>query len=265
MTISSAASAFFTMQGENFYIGNDPARGPWDADACHAGPVTGVIARALELLVTDKQLMRLSVEILRPVPIAGFSIEPSITKQGRMVTTASAMITDADGKLIATASSLHMVVQDLGELPTIQSSMSELSSAEPGEFPIKFTAHGLPSFSSGIEVLYPPEENNNAGPTSLWMRTLPLVEGESPTPFQRLCPLADCGNGISRNSELSDTSFINPDITIVMHRAPEGEWLATQAKSHWQPTGLGLSEATLFDQKGAVASALQTLLLRKMK
>lgn len=264
MAISSTASAFFKLQDNHFYVGNDPARGPWSADACHAGPVTGAIARSLEQLVTDKQLMRLSVEILRPVPISGFLVETLITKQGRMVTTASATITDRNGKPIATASSLHIVLQELGELPTAESSILDIQHSEPGDFPIKRTLHGLPSFSSGVEVRYPQGEDDGIGPTTLWMRTLALVEGEIPSPFQQLCPLADCGNGISRNAELNNLSFMNPDITIAMHRAPESEWLAIRAKSHWQSTGLGLSEATLFDEKGAIASAMQTLLLQKM-
>ena len=264
MAIRSKAAAFFMLDGDNGYIGNDPARGPWSADACHAGPVTGAIARSLEHLIPDKQLTKLSVEILRPVPLKGFYVETEITKQGRMVTTATAKIVDANGKLIASANSLHMQVQQLRPVTSVDDRLPSFQSSKAGDFPIKSTAHGLPSFSSGIEVRYPPGENDQPGPTSLWMRTLPLIENETPSPFQRLCPLADCGNGISRNEELSDISFMNPDITIVMHRAPTSEWLGTRCESHWQSSGVGLAQATLFDQEGAVGSAMQTLLLQSM-
>ncbi len=263
MAISSDAPAFFKLDGNQGYVGFDPARGPWSADSCHAGPVTGAIARSLELLVADKQLVRLSVEILRPVPMEGFYVEAKLSKEGRMVTTATARITNASGKLIATASSLHMFVQSLGEVPSHQQAMPAKDLAQPGEFPIKRTAHGLPGFSTGIEVLYPPGENDQPGPTSLWMRTLPLIEGEKMSPFQQLCPLADCGNGIARNADATELSFMNPDITIVMHRAPTSEWLGSSAHCHWQSTGVGLAQATLFDTEGAIGSAMQTLLLQR--
>ncbi|MGH1373066.1 MAG: thioesterase family protein [Cellvibrionaceae bacterium] len=264
MAIQSPAPAFFRLDGDNGYIGHDPARGPWAADACHAGPVTGAIARSFEHLVTDKQLTKLSVEILRPVPLSGFYVEATIRKQGRMVTTASAKIVDKSGKLIASANSLHIQVQSLRAMTSVDEVMPAFELAEPGDFPIKSTAHGLPSFSSGIEVRYPPGEDDRPGPTLLWMRTLPLIENEIPSPFQSLCPLADCGNGLSRNEELSDLSFMNPDITIVMHRAPKGEWLGSKSQSHWQSTGIGLAQATLFDQQGAIGSAMQTLLLQEL-
>ena len=258
-----SAKAFFRVEDDHFYIGNDPARGPWSADACHAGPVTGAIARSFELCVPDKQLMKLSVEILRPVPIAGFRVVTEVVKNGRMVTTANAKITDQDNKLVATASAMYMQQQQLGDVPSVEDQIPPVEESVAGDFPIKFTLHGLPSFSTGIEILYPQGEDSEPGPTSLWMKSLPIVEQEIPSPFQKLCPLADCGNGISRNGELNQISFINPDITIVMHRAPEGDWLGTRTRSHWQPTGMGLAEATLFDGQGAIASVMQTLLLKR--
>lgn len=261
----SSATAFFRVQDDHFYMGNDPARGPWSADACHAGPVTGAIARSFEACVPDKQLMKLSVEILRPVPIAGFRVITEVVKSGRMVTTANAKITDQEDKLVATASAMYMQQQELGEVPSVEDRLPSVEESVPGDFPIKFTLHGLPSFSTGIEILYPPGQDSEPGPTSLWMKTLPIVEGEVPSPFQKLCPLADCGNGISRNGELNQISFINPDITIVMHRASEDDWLGTRARSHWQSTGMGLAEATLFDSQGPIGSAMQTLLLKRVE
>lgn len=44
------ASAFFALDKEVF-VGLDPARGPWSPDHCHAGPVSGLIARSVEAIV----------------------------------------------------------------------------------------------------------------------------------------------------------------------------------------------------------------------
>jgi hypothetical protein len=97
------------------------------------------------------------------------------------------------------------------------------------------------------------------------MRTIPLLAGEEPSPFQRICPLADSGNAIGRNAEPDEIGFVNPDLTVVLHRRPEGLWLGSEAVSFWQPTGIGLADALLFDHRGTVGRALQTLLLRPMK
>jgi hypothetical protein len=58
---------------------------------------------------------------------------------------------------------------------------------------------------------------------------------------------------------------VNPDLTISVFRLPESDWIAGKGHSIWQPNGLGLTEATLFDEAGAVGSALQTLVLRSIK
>ncbi|MEO0617507.1 MAG: acyl-CoA thioesterase domain-containing protein, partial [Pseudomonadota bacterium] len=57
--------AFFERDG-NWYVGNDAARGPWDPNGCHAGPVTGALAGAAERLFPRRQLTRLTVTYLRP-------------------------------------------------------------------------------------------------------------------------------------------------------------------------------------------------------
>ena len=82
------------------------------------------------------------------------------------------------------------------------------------------------------------------------------------SPFQRISPLADCGNAFGRNAEPDEVQFVNTDLVIALHRDPVGEWMGSRATSTWQPTGVGLAEALLFDDEGPVGRALQTLLLR---
>ena len=96
----------------------------------------------------------------------------------------------------------------------------------------------------------------------MWLRsTVPILADEEPSPFQRISPLADCGNGVSYNEYLDRVAFLNVDLTIALHRDPVGEWHAARAVSHWQSDGTGLSDAELFDTEGVVGRALQTLLL----
>ena len=251
----------FTLS-DDWFVGNDPARGPWSADACHAGPVTGLIARALEREVTDKPLVRITVDFLRPITMHGFRIRASITRAGKAATTASARLEDRDGKVCAIAHSLHLVAMDFPSLPTATIPTPSRENAAPGEFAIAAGRHGLPFFRDSVDVAYPPGEDNSPGPTTLWMRARPLLAGETPSPFQRTCPLADCGNGIGRNAEIDAASFVNPDLTVILHRLPESEWLASSAISFWEPTGIGLAQATLFDEKGPIGVASQSLIVQ---
>lgn len=257
-------SAYFDRTDENRFVGTDLARGPWDAGACHAGPPTGLLARAAELLFPEFRLVRLTVDLDRPIPMSGFRVEAEATKSGRVVCASTARIVADDGQVCARATGLHSGPQPVGEpLPTVDLSTPDLSSAAPGLFPVRRTAHGLPGFAVSTEARYPPGQDSSPGPTTIWLKTVPLLADESPSPFQRICPLADCGNALSRNTELGEVSFLNPDLTVVLHREPEGEWLGSQAVSHWHADGIGMADALLFDEHGPVGRACQTLLLRR--
>ncbi len=253
--------AFFH-DADDWIVGNDACRGPWSADACHAGPVTGTIARAVEAAVPAKQLVRLTISFQRPIPMAGFSIAAKLERDGRAATTASADLRDRSGRICAVASSLHLATNSFAPFPTPTVPHPVFEDARKGGFPVQRPLHDLPFFGAGIEAAYPPGETSDPGTTTVWMRTLPLFGDEEPSPFQTLCPIADCGNGISRNAEFSVASFVNADLTVLAYRLPESKWLASSAISFWEPTGIGMSQATLFDKRGALGVALQTLIVR---
>ena len=107
---------FFTVErradGSEWFTPTDHARGPWDPDACHGGPPTGLLVRALEQAAPGMRLARVSVDIGRPVPMAGFTIRAEVTRGGRATANTSAAILDGDGKVRATAIGMHLAVAD---------------------------------------------------------------------------------------------------------------------------------------------------------
>ncbi len=256
--------AFFSIRDDEWFVGNDGARGPWSEDACHAGPVTGLLARALEHAIDDKQLVRITTDYVRPVPMAGFRIETEVVRSGRAVAAGRATLIDGEERVCARATSLSIVRSDFDDLPTSTIEVPNRLDAVPGRFVVETAHHDKPFFRDWIEVLYPPGESNSPGPTTIWMKAPPLLVGEQPSPFQSICALADCGNGTSRNADLHEATFVNPDLTIILHRLPETEWHALSAVSFWEPSGIGLSQGTLFDEKGAVGVASQTLLIQPL-
>ncbi len=147
-------------------------------------------------------------------------------------------------------------------MPTAAHHTPHLSASEAGPFPLTGHAHDLPAFDSGVQVQYPTGSGPRTGPNRIWMRTLPLLDTEEPSPFQRICPLADCGNAVSRNADPDRVAFMNTDLTILLHRSPVGEWLGMDSVSRWEPNGIGMSDSLLFDDAGPVGRALQSLILR---
>jgi len=254
---------FFTTDDNEWFKPSDHTRGPWHEDHCHAGPPTGLLARAVENLIPDQKLVRLTVNLMRPIPFSGFRVNAELTRKGRIVSTSTATIVDQEDKICATATALHMTPQSPQNFATQNTDYGKHSDALTGRFPIGKTLHGKPAFNGdGVEVKYPQGQSHDPGPTIAWMKTVPLLGTESPSPFQRLCPLADCGNAFGRNAEPWEVNFMNPDLTIVLHREPEGEWIGSKSINYWEPNGIGLADAQLFDNHGSVGRALQTLLLR---
>jgi hypothetical protein len=102
------------------------------------------------------------------------------------------------------------------------------------------------------------------GPCAIWFRLLhPLLEGEEPSPYQRVAVAADSGNGISAVLDYHEYSFVNSDLTINLLRRPLGEWICLEARTYADETGAGLAESALFDVTGLIGRSTQSLAIRK--
>ena len=256
--------AFFTTEDGLWFSPTDHTRGPWSPDHCHAGPPTGLVARAMEALLPDQRLTRLTINLIRPIPHRLMRVESTCDRQGRTVSLTSARLLDNKDIVCATASGLFMTPQPAENFPTQTVCLDNPETAIPGPFPIQQTLHPLPAFNgTGVETRYPAGENEKPGPTTAWLKTVPLISDEVASPFQRICPLADCGNAFGRNAEPVDFNFMNPDLTLLLHRDPEGEWFGSRSSGYWENNGIGMSDAQLFDHHGSVGRALQTLFIRK--
>jgi hypothetical protein len=53
--------------------------------------------------------------------------------------------------------------------------------------------------------------------------------------------------------------FVNPDLTVVLHRYPAGEWVAMEARTTLGGAGIGVAESTLHDERGPIGHGLQSL------
>lgn len=245
-------------------IPTDLARGPWDPEGAHGGVGAAALVRGLEGLSPEKRLSRLTVDLTRPVPMAGFRVECELTRDGRSVATAIGRLLDDAGNVRLTATALYTGGTSLGPVPTVQfDPPSDPEHDEDAEFPIRrIVGHNLPNFQTAMRVRYPRGHDGEPGPTTVWIKTVDLLYGEETSPWQRAAIVGDCPNGFGRNAEPWEVNFINPDLTIHLHRQPSGKWLGLKIDSRWESDGHGIADGLMFDREGAVGRVVQTLLLR---
>ncbi|MEO7105132.1 MAG: thioesterase family protein, partial [Rhodoferax sp.] len=102
-----------------------------------------------------------------------------------------------------------------------------------------------------------------AGPCAVWFRLRhPLVEGQTPSAYQRVAVAADSDNGISAVLDYERYSFVNSDLSINMLRPPVGDWICLDARTWLASNGCGLAESALYDQQGLIGRATQSLAVK---
>jgi len=234
------------------------ARANWYPDALHGGPVAGAFARAFELVEapTEMVVTRLTVDLMRPVSTAPLSIETRVVRTGKRIQVLSGRL-EVDGIEVAVASALRLRVADVPVPP--HASREPLPA--PHEVPVAtMEPAGEPWFHTrGVDVRSAKQDFFTAGPGTAWIRlAIPLVEGEEPTPLQRVAVAADFGNGVG-NVLSKDFVFINADLSVYLHRPPVGEWVGLRSRSDIDDLGIGLAQSELFDTVGALGHGLQAL------
>jgi hypothetical protein len=255
--------AFYIPDGDRFRS-TDWTRGPWDARYQHAGPPAALLGRALERLEEGEafSIARLSVELLRSVPLHVLTVTARIVRPGRRVQLAEAGLSDDDGE-IAVARAWRIRRQDTAV---------EQSEIEPPPFagadqcqPITdFDPWGGPSYFSAVEWRTAAGDFMSPGPATVWMRMNgELVEGEHPSPLTRVLVAADSGNGVSMELPLQTHLFINTELTVHLFDEPKGEWVCLDARTRIGPQGVGVAASTLYDSRGRIGVAHQALLVSR--
>jgi len=241
------------------------ARGPWSPDALHGGPVAALLAGALEQAGGDGPAMhpaRLTVELLRPVPLALLRVRTTVARPGRKVRLVDGEVVTADGTVVASARLLQVRVKGLPDAPVTTRGLS--APAPPGGLGrSRIVAGDLPAFHThGVEHRFAAGLFGVPGPATDWIRlAVPVIAGRPPTPLQRVAAAADFGNGISGVTDFATMLYINPDLTIHLHRAPVGDWVCLDAVTWMEDHGLALAESRLWDEQGPIGRSLQSLLV----
>jgi hypothetical protein len=260
----AAPDAFYVRDGDR-YLATEATRGPWDPDAQHAGPPAALLGREVERTgeIEDAQVGRITLEILRPIPIAPLTVSAGVLRAGRTVELVEGTLADEGGELLrARAWRVRTAPVDLsGATLTSDPTPRGPDTADAGHRPFFPTGHES-GYHTAMEVRFAVGGFLEPGPATAWMRMrLPLVLGEEPSALTRVLVAADSGNGVSGALDYRRHLFVNTDLTVNLVRLPVGEWVCLDAVTHPEPSGLGMADTALFDTRGRIGRATQTLVI----
>jgi hypothetical protein len=243
------------------------ARGPWSPDAMHGGAPAALLARMLERHDPGPAsfVARLTVDLLRPVPLVPLEVAARTTRPGKKVQWLEATLL-AEGVEVARASALRLRATDPLGLPLPASDGSTIPEPDAsGALEVQLPHVSGPGFWRAVEFREARGTWADVGPATMWFRLrAEIVAGEAPSPLQRVAAAADFGNGVSTVLPRGQYLFINPDLSIHLFRHPVGEWVALEAHSRAEDTGVGLAMCDLHDELGPIGRSVQALLVDRL-
>lgn len=262
-----SALAVFTRHGDTWHP-SALSRGPWDPRAQHGGAPCGLFAHVAEQAMGEAcwQLGRLTVELVRPVPVSPLRTE--VAKQASRAT-ARISIDLFDGSTLVARAHALMLRQQAMSLP------DDVPGWTPGRLlPLpadcseKLRIPGLPDgvsfYGNAVETRNAQGDPSQPGGGAAWFRlAVPFVEGMPASPAMRAIAAADFGNGLSWVLPASRYVFANADLSLHLHRQPMGEWIGLQSQTQVDASGAGVTLSRLFDEQGSIGVAAQTLVLRE--
>ncbi|MCM2579622.1 thioesterase family protein [Streptomyces meridianus] len=261
MSASSGETAFYVRTDADRYAPTAFTRGPWDAASQHAGPPAALLGRSVERRPDgrdDMRLARITYEILRPVPIRPLEISVEVVRAGRGTELLEASLTPEGGEAVMRARALR-IRRTAESVPEVLEGPAVLPWQDSAELPF-FDVPWDVGYHTAMELRFAAGSFTERGPATCWMRPrVPLVAGEETGALERVLVAADSGNGISSELDFRTHVFVNPDLTVHLHRHPIGEWVCVQARTSIDTAGIGTADASLHDEKGPIGRSVQSL------
>lgn len=243
---------------------------PWGPGLQHAGPVTGLLARAMESLIdtTERRITTLTLDILGPIPLDVVTVSARVERPGQKIMLLTAeMCADVNGeqrvvaraqawalRTIDTASERHVVVAPLGGRPA------------EGELVVN-PAHQLPKmwqvgFVQAVDWNLLTPMGVKGAPTSAWLQLRhALVEGEPTSPFLQAMSIADIANGIGARLDSNKWVFMNTELTVHLFEPPTEDWVGLSAETSVGSDGVAMASGVLFDSRGPIGRVAQNVLV----
>lgn len=255
-------TVFYEPAGPDTFAATQSTAGPWSPDAQHGGPPSALAARVMEGCAPEpgRRLASVAVDILRPVPVSKLTVRARVVRPGRRVQLLEAVI-EAGGQEVLQARGWQI---EVAAQPTPAAPRAAAPPPVP-DAPAAAASAGMTWEGYGTAMEWRFVRGGGItvpGPATCWMRpTIPLLPGEAISPMSRALLSADSGNGISAMLDPRSWVFINVNLSVQLHRDPEGEWLLVDAVTDLGPAGAGVASTVLSDTAGPAGRGSQALLV----
>jgi hypothetical protein len=204
------------------------------------------------------RIARVTVDLMRPVPLAPLTIETEILRQGRKIQLCAVRLR-ASGVVVVGATVLKIKLQR-EELPP-EAAIERVTLPGPAQSRVE-PADSSP-FVTGMSLRAARGRLDEPGPGAIWFRVdRAIVEGAAVSQAMRAMVAADFSN-TSSVLNFRQWRFLNADLTVNFSREPAGDWILLDAESWIGPDGAGLAMARLADERGYFGRAIQTLVIEK--
>jgi hypothetical protein len=202
-----------------------------------------------------------TVDLMRPVPVAPLTIETEVLREGRKIQLCGIKLL-ADGVVVVGATVLKIKTQaqalppEVGEVP-VDLPGPDQSMIEPAD------NAGSP-FTKCVSMRAARGRFGMVGPASIWFRVdAPLIAGSPVSQAMRAVVAADFSNGTSSALDFRQWTFINADLSVNFARQPVGDWILLEGECWIGADGAGLAMSRLADQHGYFGRAVQSLVIEK--
>ena len=250
--------SFYEPLGDDRWRATVHTTGPWDTRFQHGGPPSALLGREVERASgrEDTVTARVTVELLGPVPVGELQLRSRVIRPGRSVELVEAVLA-AGGRDVARAQAWRVLRTTEHVAPRARRAPPLPAAGAPAPL-----GDWIDGYLSAIEWRFVAGSFDQPGPATTWGRMLhPLVPDEEPTPLVRVLAVADSGNGVSSELPIAGWHFINPELTVHLHREAVGEWVCLDATTTVSPGGSGLATSVLSDLDGPVGVGAQSLLV----
>jgi hypothetical protein len=238
--------------------------GPWSPDLQHAGPVSALLCRvATEARGDAWRVGRVTVEMLRPAPVAPLRVVVEHTQEGRQVTRVTTAALDARDRVCFRA--LVLLVKMSDPIP-VRSHGFVLD----GVLPEDATPWTLPDqtyldYRDSVEIRVS-HGTWAETPVLGWFRMRgPLVDGTPTQGIERVLHAADAASGLAPALDWKQYSYPNAELTVHLLRDPVDAWVGLYARTDIQPGGLGLTTAAIVDRQGLIGRSSQVLVVKELR
>jgi hypothetical protein len=255
----------FHSDGDRF-VPTELTRSPWGPDSLHGGAPAALLGGLIEGHEVDVpvHLARTTFELLRPVPFEPLRVAVRTLRPGKKVQLVEAVVTVAATDVdVCRAVALRIRTSEV-ELPATP--VDDPPPSRPDTPPSGILGDNWRAFhNEGVEMRWTEGRFEDQGPAVVWIRLpRPVLDDRPVSAVQRVMAAADFGNGVSHVLPFGHYLFINPDLTVYLHRPPVGQWVCLDARTHLSSVGTGLAESALSDDHGRVGRSVQALLVDRL-